>query len=81
MADLIERWPLYRSIRSVRANRIARIVEEGRMLVFEDGSTMQPTGDFLKKRSPAEGDYVLIYEDGYTTICPAGIFIRGFVRA
>ncbi len=79
--DLRSKWPTYRSIKIVRAMEIASLNADAGLIVFVDGSTMEPEPNMFARYEPKPGDFAVMYEDGYTSISPRSAFTTGYVRA
>lgn len=70
-------WPQYRSSRVVRAMRITHItvVPPGTypVITTEDGAPFSPTEMGMSLRC-SEGDYAMLYPDGFRSVCPKAAF-------
>ncbi len=83
-------WPLYRSHKLVHAAKIERIwrsESEANTIIllglrFDVGALVAFTpGDKLFARGePAEGDYIVRYDDAYVSWSPAMAFEEGYTR-
>jgi len=83
-AVLAENLPLYKSHKEVRGAKILEIRRndgnEVRIrLDVGDGLLWPTTFAWLQRFSPKEGDYVVLYADGYISVSPPQAFEAGYV--
>lgn len=75
--------PQYQSRRIVRAAPIDSV--RGNYTVWvEVGGASYNVGvpeHFFARYQPVVGDYYLVYDDGYTSVCPKKSFEEGYVPA
>jgi hypothetical protein len=85
MGDVRE-MPLYRCHKEVRALEIDRIEEhKGKRIVhFHDDSfepvTVGVASDLFARYQPAQGDFYMVYADGYESFSPRAAFLDGYIR-
>ena len=87
----VEQLPLYKSHKKVRALEIASVgsreMAEGRQGLFrrltfkEEGFGDYDAGEEMFARYvPVPGDFLVFYEDGYTSFSPGRAFLDGYTR-
>ena len=83
---LLPRWRCHKVVRASRISsiRIARDDEpevpgdQRQRLVLECGVVVPVTKDLVARKHPAEGDYFVVYDDGYQSWSPALAFEDGY---
>lgn len=80
----MEQLPKYQSVKTVQAAPIATVSDTVLTLRVKqaDGTEFMnvPVVDNMFARyRPVEGDYYVIYEDGYVSISPKAAFERGYI--
>lgn len=75
--------PRYRSHKEVWALKIRRIESaalDGTTIYFVDEGYMPVTvpAEMFTRYTPVEGDYLVVYDDGYKSISPAKAFDEGY---
>jgi hypothetical protein len=76
--DNLEQW---QSIKRVLAGRITECVPAGCYVEGADGDTILRIFEpgMTVRYNPVPGDYWIVYEDGYQSISPKGVFESGYV--
>lgn len=76
--------PQYRCHKVVRAAKITQFRGNGTdtpdIVLGEIGGIVSESEYWMKKHTPAVGDYYVMYEDGYTSVSPAKAFEEGYTR-
>lgn len=71
----------YQSIKKIHAGRILRVFEDGCIVEMADGNgarfLFEPA--MTARYMPVEGDYWVVYDDGYQSISPKHAFEPGYV--
>jgi len=81
-------FPLYKSHKTVRALEIKSVGEakpgdSHRNVWFKDEAyapELMPAEAFARYQ-PVEGDFLVVYEDGYRSFSPRKAFVEGYTRA
>jgi hypothetical protein len=79
--DLFPRW---RSHKEVSAAKIVQVFSDGLMeLDVNDPNTgllmvVAPADKMFSRYRPIEGDYYVVYDDGYASISPRAAFLEGY---
>jgi hypothetical protein len=78
----VEKLPLYQCRKKVQALKIKKIVltEYGAKLIPEDinYTTFLVNTKYIKKHSPQDGGYFVLYDDEYASFSPAKAFEDGY---
>lgn len=76
---------LYRSHKFVRAVRISGVAAQtdgGALLALDDNfAPFRAESAMVIRYMPVEGDYLVIYENGYKSLSPRKAFQEGYDRA
>lgn len=72
------KMPLYQSHKIVRALQIKSL--DGVTLHFRDGRSLAVAPAMFTRYSPVDGDYYVVYDDGYASISPKEAFEKGYRR-
>ncbi len=81
LSKLESKLPRYKSHKQVRAASIKN-VNGGQLTLDVDGEAVIHNVDLemFSRYQPEEGDYFMLYEDGYQSICPKNAFEGGYLR-
>ena len=81
MSKLIGEMPEYQSHKRVRAMKIDSLEDDGHGSVtmkFADGTYRSAAENLFARYTPVQGDYYVVYADGYESISPAKAFEEGY---
>lgn len=78
--DCAQEMPRYKCHKTVWALKIKHI-EGATITPAEDGYEAFTVGmEYVEKHKPQEGGYYVVYEDGYASFSPAGVFEAGYTK-
>jgi len=79
---VVKEMPLYACKKLVRALKIVAAAQApgGWTLAFDGYPSILVPVSFMTQHSPVTGGYYVVYEDGYTSFCPARTFESGYTR-
>jgi hypothetical protein len=83
--QMLEKMPRYQSHKEVRALKIASVstASLGKVkLTFADTyfAAHEVDANMVERYMPSEGDYFVVYADGYQSISPVKAFEEGYTK-
>lgn len=81
MTDATEGMPKYVSHKTVHALEIAGFEFGNRLIFKEEGHPpVDAPNEMWARYTPVEGDFYVVYADGYTSFSPRKAFLEGYTR-